>query len=161
MSASTRARPLLRFCMLAALGVLLLFPAGAAQATPSGTVLAWGCGGFAAAGQCKVPSGLSGVTAVAAGAFHSLALRSDGTVVAWGCAVDNFGQCNVPSGLSGVTAIAAGSFQSLALKSDGTVVAWGCGIGNGRWDVARGLSGVTAVAAGNGHSLHLKLDCTN
>src|SRR2546421_7766606 len=123
---ATRARPLLRFCVPAVLSVLLLFPA-AAPATPSGTVVAWGCGGFAAAGQCKVPSGLSGVTAVSAGAFHSLALKSDGTVVAWGCAVDNFGQCNVPSGLTGVTAISAGTEQSLALKSDGTVVAWGCG----------------------------------
>jgi len=160
MTSSTRARPLLRFCMLAALSVLLLFPAGAAPATATGTVVAWGCGGFTQAGQCTVPSGLSGVTAVAAGTFHSLALKSDGTVVAWGCAVDNVGQCNVPSGLSGVTAIAAGSFQSLALKSDGTVVAWGCGIDNGQCDVPSGLSGVTAVAAGNVHSLALKSDGT-
>jgi alpha-tubulin suppressor-like RCC1 family protein len=33
-----------------------------------------------------VPSGLSGVAAIAAGTFHSLALKGDGTVVAWGCA---------------------------------------------------------------------------
>jgi hypothetical protein len=52
-----------------------------------------------------------------------VALKSDGTVVAWG---DNtFGQTTVPGGLFGVTAIAAGSYHTLALKSDGTVVAWG------------------------------------
>jgi hypothetical protein len=140
--------------MLAALSVFLLFPAGAAPATPSGTVVAWGCGGFAAAGQCKVPSGLSGVTAVSAGAFHSLALKTDGTVVAWGCTVDNFGQCNVPGGLSGVTAVSAGTTQSLALKSDGTVSCWG------ECDVPDGLSDVVAVVAEGNHNLALKSDGT-
>src|SRR5919197_2988448 len=103
---TTRARPLLRFCILAALGILVLFPTGAARATTNGTVVAWGCGGFAAAGQCTVPSGLSGVTAVDAGSSHSLALKSDGTVVAWGCTKNNGGQWDVPSGLSDLTAIA-------------------------------------------------------
>jgi len=46
-------------------------------------------------------------TAIAAAAGgHNLALKSDGTVVAWG---DNSsGEATVPSGLSGVVAIAAG-----------------------------------------------------
>ena len=146
--------------MLAALGVLLLLPAGAARATVSGTVVAWGCGSFSDAGQCSVPSSLSGVTAVSAGAFHSLALLSDGTVAAWGCTVDNVGQCSVPNGLSDVVAVAAGGYHSLALKSDGTVVAWGCGIDYGQCDVPSDLSGVTAIAAGNAHSLALKSDGT-
>ncbi|HMX29772.1 MAG TPA: RCC1 domain-containing protein, partial [Blastocatellia bacterium] len=60
------------------------------------------------------------VPAIAAGDFHSLALKSDGTVVAWGNNVS--GQTTIPGGLSNVTAIAAGDFHSLALKSDGTVV---------------------------------------
>ena len=78
-----------------------------------------------------MPSGLAGVTAIAAGAGQSLALKGDGTVVAWGCGGGkaHSGQCNVPSGLSGVTAISAGYGHSLALKGDGTVVAWGCGGG--------------------------------
>lgn len=85
------------------------------------------------------------VTAIAADEFHSLALCSDGTVVAWGR--NNYGQLgdnsllqrNVPvavntdSGASAlfgktVTAIAAGGSHSLALCSDGTVAAWGGGI---------------------------------
>jgi hypothetical protein len=59
------------------------------------------------------------VTAIAAGSSHSLALKGNGTVVAWGCSSvafpSDFGQCSVPSGLSDVVAIAAGQVHSLAL----------------------------------------------
>ncbi len=54
----------------------------------------------------NVPDGLTGVVAIAAGGWHSLALKQDGTVVAWG--ENNQGECDVPSDLSGVVAIAAG-----------------------------------------------------
>ena len=46
---------------------------------------------------------------------HSLALRRDGSVVAWGCGSEDAGQCSVPAGLTSVTAIAAGRDHSLAL----------------------------------------------
>jgi len=62
---------------------------------------------------------------IAAGNFHSLGIKSDGHVVAWGGGGNNYGQSNVPPGLSQVVAIAAGDYHSLALKSDGSVVAWG------------------------------------
>jgi hypothetical protein len=67
-----------------------------------------------------VPIGLSGVTAIAAAESHSLALKSDGTVVAWGCAVNPFGECSVPAGLTDVRAIAAGPFHSLAVVGQAT-----------------------------------------
>jgi alpha-tubulin suppressor-like RCC1 family protein len=120
-------------------------------------------------------TGLKFVTAVAAGGRHSLALRADGTVVAWGA--NGLGQLgdgsttesSVPvpvQGLSGVTAIAAGGSHSLALLADGTVMAWGnnesgqLGIGTSveyaEAPVAiKGLSGVKAISAGTSFSLAL------
>ena len=82
-------------------------------------------------GESTIPDGLSNVVAIAAGDRHSLALQSDGTVVAWGAGTTNtnsdgnYGQSLVPTGLINVVAIAAGGDHSLALKSDGTVVSWG------------------------------------
>ena len=49
--------------------------------------------------------------AVAAGGSHNLALKGDGTVVAWGA--NWYGQTNVPPGLSNVVAVAAGMGHSL------------------------------------------------
>ena len=132
-----------------------------------GTVAAWG---HNETGQCDVPPGLSDVQAIGAGGEltflrhsqvlirgHSVALKADKTVVAWG---DNsLGQCNVPAGLSGVAAIAVGQHHNLALKMDGTVVAWGAN-GAGQCNVPNWLTGVLAVAAGQSHSLALKGDGT-
>ena len=60
---------------------------------------------------------------IAAGGNHSLGVKTDGTVAAWGYNV--YRQSTVPAGLAGVKEVSAGVFHSLALKSDGTVVAWG------------------------------------
>ena len=49
-----------------------------AQASPPGTVVGWGGNANAA------PAELSAVIAIAAGPHHDLALKADGTVVAWG-----------------------------------------------------------------------------
>jgi hypothetical protein len=95
--------------------------------------------------------------AVAAGWVHSLALRADGTVAAWGN--NDYGQTDVPPGLSHVVAIAAGDSHSLALKADGTVVVWGWN-GEGEADVPAGLSNVVAVAGGYEHCLALQADGT-
>jgi alpha-tubulin suppressor-like RCC1 family protein len=83
---------------------------------------------------------LTNVISVAAGANFSLALRTDGTVAAWGSS--KMGECNVPSGLSNVIGISAGEFHSLALKSDGTVATWG-----GRKSIFSGVSNIVQVSA--------------
>jgi len=93
----------------------------------------------------------------AAREYHSLALKSDGTVVAWGD--DYYGQSAIPAGLSGVVSISAGSNHSLALKSDGTVVAWGDN-GQGQSTVPANLTGMVSISAGARHSLALKSDGT-
>ena len=71
---------------------------------------------------------------IAAGGFHSLALKTDGTLYTWGWNLH--GQLgdssntnrNIPTKIgtaSNWTAVAAGQEHSLALKSDGTLYAWG------------------------------------
>ncbi|MDB6024943.1 MAG: hypothetical protein JWM68_1166 [Verrucomicrobiales bacterium] len=97
------------------------------------------------------------MSAIAAGGSHSLALKSNTTVVAWGRSSE--GQTNVPAGLTNVIAVAGGAFHSLALKSDGTVVAWGNN-GVGQTNVPVDLSNVVAIAGGYYHSLALKSDGT-
>jgi hypothetical protein len=130
-------------------------------------VVAWGAGrtnsgNFPEFGQSMVPDGLTNAVAVAAGSSHSLCLKADGTVIAWGD--DSLGQTNVPLGLSNVCAIACGTYQSLALRWDGTVAAWGAQVGGccGIWPVAvpPGLTNVVAIAAGAAHTLALKSDGT-
>jgi len=114
--------------------------------TSTGAVLAWGYNAYGQLGNggtgasdvpvnVSLPTGTK-VTAVAAGALHSLALTSTGTVLAWGYNVDGeLGdgsttnsdvpvKVNLPPGTK-VTAVAAGGYYSLALTSTGAVLAWG------------------------------------
>jgi hypothetical protein len=85
---------------------------------------------------------------VAAGALHSIALKSDSTVICWGS--DSFGQTNIPPNLSNVVAVSAGATYSLALRTDGSLVQWGS-LGTG----APGLTNAAAIAAGWDHALAL------
>ena len=60
---------------------------------------------------------------LATGRHHNVALRSNGTVFAWGH--NKFGQCSVPEELVNAVHVSAGEYYSVALKSDGSVVVWG------------------------------------
>ena len=113
---------------------------------------------------------LAGVRAVAPHANGAYALRTDGTVWAWG---DNgTGELGLGlrsawhtavaaplPGLTDVTAIAAGANNGYALRGDGTVWAWGANwngrLGNGAVSndpsppvQVTGLTGVVAIGAG-------------
>jgi hypothetical protein len=74
--------------------------------------------------------GLANVVQIACGGRHVLALRSNGTVTAWG---DNgAGQSTVPAGLTDVVAVNAGGSFSLAVKRDGRLVVWGTSVAGQR-----------------------------
>ncbi len=101
---------------------------------PRNVVTAWGREGstfydtetgedLVPAPETNVPMNLENVKAIAAGDLHALALRHDGTVVAWGSNAN--GQTTVPAGLADVVAIAAGGHVSGAVLADGTVRLWG------------------------------------
>jgi alpha-tubulin suppressor-like RCC1 family protein len=124
-------------------------------------------------------SNLTGVTTVAAGQDHSLALKSDGTIWAWGwnprgvlgdgTEIDRNTPVQVVN-LNGAKAIAGGVYHTVALKNDGTVWGWGRNFEGQLGDGTRidhntavqvpDLSGVTCVAAGDLYSLALKSDGT-
>ncbi|MGB3443093.1 MAG: hypothetical protein WBA97_30495 [Actinophytocola sp.] len=147
-----------------------------------GTVWAWGDNysgqlgngwSNAAYGGSRVPvpvTGLTGVTAIAAGGGYAFALRSDGTVWAWGAnwhgvlGNGTHDHSNVPvrvTGLADVVAIAGNRLHDngYALRADGTVWAWGIGygsLGDGTYDEdstvpvqVSGLTGVTAISGGS------------
>jgi alpha-tubulin suppressor-like RCC1 family protein len=127
-------------------------------------------------------SGAQPVTQIAAGQYHSLFLKSDGSlwVMGWNMygqlGDGTYNQTNLPEQIvvaSNVTAIAAGADHCLLLKSDGSL--WGMGA-NSAGQLGDGVfnsvpphlgtnqpqnivaSNVTAISAGAGHSLFLKSD---
>lgn len=151
----------------------------------NGTVMAWGdnesgqLGIGGASERVDTPvlvKGLTGVKAISAGANYSLALLSNGTVMAWG--ENESGQLgngdtsasSVPVAvkrLSAVSAISAGGEFSLALLNSGTVEAWG---NDAQHQLANktveegfastpvpveSLAGVAAITAGADHGLAL------
>src|SRR3984957_5407117 len=149
-----------------------------------GTVWAWGLNGNGELNGSanktvqltpeQVP-GLSGITQVATDGFHTLALRSDGTVWSWG--TNDHGEIGAGTtkassrperrSLSAVAQIAVGSETSAAIRSDGTLLTWGddntggLDLGTVRWSVnptpspAIGLTWVSQIAFGEGYGLAL------
>jgi hypothetical protein len=99
---------------------------------------------------------LSNVTAIAGGGRYVLALKKDGTLVAWS-GIDN-SQAAVPEGLSNVTAIAVAEPLCMALRRDGTVLSWGVN-DISHSSVPAGLSNVVAIAAGG--DVHFALTTGN
>lgn len=154
-----------------------------------GAVWSWGANRYGQLGRndrlfadensaAPVP-GLSNIEAIAVGYAHSIALRNDGTVWAWGD--DPHGELGdgtnvyrdypepVP-GLTNVVQIASGAGFSFAVCSNGTVWGWGynadgeLGIGNtGNQSVpvqVTALSNIVALSGGFDHSLAVRTDGT-
>lgn len=107
------------------------------------------------AGQSAIPLGLTNSVSVQAGGSHSLALRPDGTLVAWG---ENYTGGPTQPVLSNLIAVASGWYSGLALSSNGTVITWGQNSQLPQPPAPAGLSNIVAIAAGNVHSLALRAD---
>lgn len=108
----------------------------------------------------NVPASATNLVAVAAGQYHIVGLKADGSVVSW--INDTFvqtsgaysGLTNLQPNLNNVSAIAAGGTFSMALRTDGTVAAWG--MSGMQTNVPRGLSNVVAIAAGLNSAMALQ-----
>jgi M6 family metalloprotease-like protein len=107
--------------------------------------------------QGSVPPEASGAVAVAAGSWHSLAMKADGKVLAWGYNWN--GECDVPAAATNAVAIAAGGYHSMAVTPLGKVICWG-GNDVGQSTPPAGLRDVVAIAGGAWHSLALRADGT-
>jgi probable HAF family extracellular repeat protein len=119
------------------------------------------------------------VSQLSAGAAHSFALLSDGSLLAWGSnwsgqlGIGSFDDQLNPkavSAISHVATIVAGDSHSVALLTNGTLSAWGNN-SDGQLGVANigfsggpvqvpGLSNITSVASGSSHVLARSTDGT-
>ncbi|HSY42452.1 MAG TPA: LamG-like jellyroll fold domain-containing protein, partial [Candidatus Acidoferrum sp.] len=150
----------------------------------SGRVWSWGANDYGQLGlddglyeDEDTPSaipGLTNIVAIAGGSGHAIALKSDGTVWAWG---DNaYGDLGDNSdegrddaeqvlGLTNAIAIASGDCHCFAICANGTVWGWGLnedwelGIGNAndQWlpVLVTNLTNVIALSGGEWHSIAL------
>ena len=151
-----------------------------------GTVWGWGYNRYGELGdgtsgssnykRIPVKSFAENVRSVSAGFDHSLVLKNDGTV--WAFGYNNKGQLGNDTtslsttpvqvlGLTDVVDIAAGYGFSLAVKSDGTVWGWGTNGSGSLWNGGDsqfnttpvqivGLSDIESISAGSGHILAVK-----
>jgi len=88
-----------------------------------GSIRAWGSNGdsywdvhgnWTFEGLRNIPAPNADFVKLVSGSYHSLAIKADGRIVAWGR--NDWGQCNVPEPDSVFFAIAGGQIHSLALK---------------------------------------------
>jgi alpha-tubulin suppressor-like RCC1 family protein len=149
-----------------------------------GTLWSWGNNNVGQVGNgaaSDLPSGatevvgIDHVIAIGTGVEHSSALKTDGTVWAWGG--NHYGQLGTGGtddsalpvqvgGLDRITNIAAGGYRNLARRSDGTFWGWGTpGLGGAGFSSEAvklspvqmdGPAGVVDLAVGIDHSMVVK-----
>ena len=148
-----------------------------------GTVWTWGDGDSGQLGDglfadkrltpAPIPN-LTDVVSIAAGTYHALAVRADGTVWQWGsCLADRLNPVNdaTPAQvaqLDRIVAVSARSGYAAALRVDGTVWTWGNNssgqLGDGTTNnrsqpqPVPGLPPIVAIAAGSAFMLALDIN---
>ena len=95
------------------------------------------------------------IVGIAAGDFHSVGVRADGSVVA--CGNDGFRQCDV-SGWHDAVAVAAGASHTVCLRADGAALA--CGANDDGQCNVEAWEDVVSIVAGASHSVGLLGDGT-
>ncbi len=167
-----------------------------------GTLLAWGYNIYGQLGDGTTTNRsnpvvvtdalgntITGIQSVSAGVFHTVALKTDGTLLAWGR--NNKGQLGdgtlvnrsnpivvtdaLGNTITGIQSVSAGGDSTVALKTDGTLLAWGYNIygqlGDGTTTkkinpvvvtdaLGNTITGIQSVSAGYRHTVALKTDRT-
>ena len=119
----------------------------------SGPVIGWGA--TAPYKLNAIPAiANSGITNLALGARHALAITTAGSVIGWG--TNMRGELTIPR-LTDVVQVAVGTAHSVALKSDGSVVMWGQASARTA-PVGGRLTNIAQIATGNQHTILLGND---
>jgi alpha-tubulin suppressor-like RCC1 family protein len=158
-----------------------------------GVLYAWGMGTSGQLGTndlinrsspVSVVGGITDWTEISAGNNHSLAIRSNGTLWAWGSGgqgrlgtndtINRSSPVSVIGGFADWTEASAGGDHSLALRANGTIWAWGSDASSGRLgtgtagafnilsptSVVGGITNWVQISAGGTHNLALRADGT-
>jgi hypothetical protein len=107
----------------------------------------------------KIPSWIGDVVDVAAGIYHSIMLRRDGTAVRRGLYATG-AQLPSPPSAQIFTEVRAGRDHDIGLTSEGTVLVWGSSAYGVGVIPAELSNNVAAVAAGDSHNLALTTNGT-
>ena len=93
---------------------------------------------------------------ISAGNWHSMGVKTNGTVVAIG---DNdYGQCDDVKKWGDIVSVSAGEWYGLGLKKDGTVIT--CGDAEDTKIIVNDWQNIVSIATGEKHAVGLKSDGT-